>query len=140
MKPVEFIRFAEKLALQPAAVPAVLRSAASRAYYGAFHLTHDFLDSLGFQPAAKHNLHTWLIDSSYPSAQKLARCLADLQTERVRADYELNRLSAESPNAARRAVEMARDFESHFAECQSEEVREQIAKDVRRFLAKQKQP
>ncbi len=58
MKPVEFIRFAEKLAIQPAVVPAVLRSAASRAYYGAFHLTHEFLVSLGFQPGAKHNLQT----------------------------------------------------------------------------------
>lgn len=137
MKPGEFIRFAEKLAVQPGAVPAVLRTAASRAYYGAFHLTREFLIDLGFRPGANHNLHNWLTDSSHPAAKKLARCLSDLQTERIRADYELDRTGPESPNSARRAVEMARDFETYLADCQSQAAREQITKDVRACLAKQ---
>lgn len=139
MKPAEFIRFAERLVVQPAAVPAALRSAASRAYYGAYHLTDEFLVSLGFHPDANHNLHTWLIGSLHPAAQKLGRCLADLQTGRVAADYKLSRLDAESPKSARRAIELARDFEAYYADCQSPEAREQIARDVRSFLAKQRQ-
>lgn len=136
MKPPEFIRFAEKLAVQPSPVPAALRSAASRAYYGAYHLTLEFIESLGFSPGYNHDLPRWLANCPLLAARKLGQKLADLQSNRVKADYRLAQLDTESPSFARQSVELATDFERLLKECQPADAPAEIAAHIKAFLAK----
>lgn len=44
----DFIQFAGKIAVLPSSDAAALRTAVSRAYYGAFHLAKELLRDLGF--------------------------------------------------------------------------------------------
>lgn len=136
MNPAEFIRLAEKLSVQQAAVPAVLRTATSRAYYGAFHLTRQYFISLGFQPGASHDLPRWLSNCPHELGTKLGNFLSELQTQRIKADYRLVEPQFESPRFAQLAVERAIDVERLLGECQSAEARVEIAAHIKAFLAK----
>jgi len=133
MKPTEFTAFAERLAVQPATTPASIRSATSRAYYGAFHLVREFLEQLEFQPGGQHNLHLWFLDCSEPHGGAIGRLLGNLQSYRIKADYRLELLFTEEPLYARRAVEAAREIETLLAACQHEPVRSILRNELNRF-------
>jgi hypothetical protein len=126
MKPAEFVRFAEATLNRPAPVPAALRSVASRAYYGAYHLIRACFE---FKTGRK--IEDKLLKAcSHPDAKKLGMLLGELQEGRILADYKLDRGSAETPNAARRSIEMAREIENLLVVFQSEETRDQVQREV----------
>ena len=133
MRPSEFTAFAERLVVQPATTPASIRSASSRAYYGAYHLVREYLEQLGLRPGAQHNLHLWFADCSEPHGKRIGRLLSSLQSNRIKSDYRLDEAAAEDPQSARRAVEEARQIESLLAACQQEPVRSILRNELERL-------
>jgi len=93
MNPREFLDLAITLLGNSAA--ADLRSAISRAYYAAFHVTRDFLMALGFlvPNADKAHAFLWLRLSNCGDARfvDVGVRLNDLRSNRNVADYDLGR-------------------------------------------------
>jgi uncharacterized protein (UPF0332 family) len=122
-----FITLAGKLAAAPAAEEASYRTAVSRAYYGAFHVARQFLVELGFKPLASANVHAfvrhYLAASNHPDACLAASQMADLQTARNRADYDLDNVDVGTRNYAMLIVERAHRVVSALDKCrQGDEV------------------
>jgi hypothetical protein len=134
MNPAEFVRFAEATLNRPAPVPAALRSVASRAYYGAYHQIRACFEFKTDRKIEDRLLKT----CSHPDAKKLGVLLGDLQSSRILADYKLEQVAAETPNSARRAIEMAREIETLLNVFQNMDVREQVQMEVDSHLAKMK--
>jgi hypothetical protein len=138
MKPAEFVRFAESILNRPAAVPAALRSVTSRAYYGAFHLACEYLVSLSISAERNHKVNMWLIQCTHPSARRLGNALGELQTSRIKADYRLDQPAAETPDSARRSIELAQEVEMLLTELGAEDIRDQIRQELGDLLARQR--
>jgi len=89
----DFLVLAQSLA--PAATEAAWRSAASRAYYAAFHVARQFLEGLGFAvpPGEKAHAYLWLRLSNCgdPPTVQVGRVLRALRQDRGIADYNLKR-------------------------------------------------
>lgn len=92
----EYLRFAEHLTEgdgTPPAREAQLRSAVSRAYYAAFHLSLNHLrDHQQVQVPEKGNIHRWVIEQftdSVDAAHRVVGANLDrLRDHRNEADYE----------------------------------------------------
>jgi hypothetical protein len=140
MRANEFTAFAERLAVQPATTPAGIRSASSRAYYGAYHQTREFLLALGFATGQQHNLQLWFIDCTEPIAHELGKLLGELQSDRILADYRLEQSKPEEPCSARLSVERARRIETLLAQCGSEPLRSAIKEELVSNLDKRQSP
>lgn len=116
----DFILLAGRLAAGPNPSPIVLRTATSRAYYGGYHLTHQFLASLAIAPGERHNLHEYLCNSGNRDAEQAGKVLEDLYSRRRLADYKLDRADVENVKFAQYAVELAHAFRSHLDKCRAE--------------------
>jgi len=116
----DFIVLAGRLAAGPNSSPVVFRTAISRAYYGGYHLTHQFLASLAIAPGERHNLHEFLCNSGNRDAEQAGKILEDLYSRRRLADYKLDRADVESAKFAQYAVELAHEFRIHLDKCRSE--------------------
>ena len=90
-----------------------LRTAASRAYYGAYHLAVAALTTRGFrvkQNAYGHQeVYNLFWGSGHAEARKVASLLDDLRTERIKADYRMDDSRFQGPRTAMMCVEMAED-------------------------------
>lgn len=128
MMPFEFIDFAQWLAIQPASTPATLRSISSRAYCGAFHLTKALLRKLGQPITSKHDAHIWLVGSKSEEAHQAGRLLAELNNERIKADYDLADKLAETIHITRRNVERATELQTLLQKCETLPPAEVIAR------------
>jgi len=121
MDPAAFIALAGKLAAAPASDEASYRTAVSRAYYGAFHIARLFLVELGFKPVGNTNVHAfvrhYLAGSNQPDACTAASQLADLQSARNRADYDLDDRNAGTRGNAMVVVERAHRVISALDRC-----------------------
>lgn len=126
MTGTEFIALASKLTANPALgdAEARFRSAASRAYYGAFHLARLFLLELGSHVVKNATGHTeayrLLWSSRQPDAQTAARLLTTLRSERNRADYNLDDPRFREQRTAIQAVEMAHEVRKLLDRCRQE--------------------
>jgi uncharacterized protein (UPF0332 family) len=115
----EFLDFAENLYAEPnkpGPPEAAFRSAASRAYYAAFHAAFDLGKSRGFTPAFNGDDHKGLINyflnlqPKNPQATKLSTKLDRLRDYRRRADYD-NLLGTPAPQSiAYYAIGMAKEI------------------------------
>jgi hypothetical protein len=135
----DFIEFAGKLAARPQASEAEQRSAISRAYYGACHLAKTYIQSLGIPVSASmHDLPRWLSSNPHAFAQLAGQRLSDLQTQRIRADYDIDKpLARQGANAlqhVRLCVERAREVESLLKNCEPEEIKSQVKAGLEQFL------
>src|SRR5438128_7800366 len=69
------------------------RSAASRAYYAAFHVARDLLTALGFTTPTADRAHDYLYhrlnNCGVPAVQQASSVLHDLRRRRNRADYDI---------------------------------------------------
>jgi uncharacterized protein (UPF0332 family) len=87
------------------------RSAASRAYYAAFHVTRDLLTALGFTTPYAERAHDYLYhrlnNCGEAAVQQTASLLNELRRRRNRADYDIH-TSFAGPIAAR-AIAQADD-------------------------------
>lgn len=118
----------------PAADEATYRTAVSRAYYGAFHVAHLFLIELGFSPLANASVHGfvrhYLNGSGNPDACLAASELNRLQTERNRADYNLNEPNVGSRRFAMLMVERAHRVVSAVESCRADDLRATIRQAI----------
>jgi uncharacterized protein (UPF0332 family) len=71
------------------------RSAISRAYYAAFHISRDLLEALGFTVPFGDQAHAYLYrrlqNCGHPLVASAGMSLDRLRSERNRADYDLHR-------------------------------------------------
>ena len=88
----DFVACAEQFARGP--TEAVLRSAVSRAYYGAFHEALALLHACGVWLPKTEQIHVkvghCLLDCGTPDAAEAGRELEILRSKRKVADYDLN--------------------------------------------------
>jgi uncharacterized protein (UPF0332 family) len=120
----EFIDVATRLAVATTATAGTYRSAVSRAYYGAYHLAREFLNSLGFHASRGSNEHQWVqrhfCNCQLLVASQLGRLLENLHVSRKEADYDLQATGNDSAPAARLAVLRAEQIKSLLIACQNE--------------------
>ena len=128
MTGADFITLAEKLAASGDEVS--LRSAVSRAYYGAFHLAREFLESIQRPVPRNANAHgqiaRQLQHSQHPDACRAGSLLADLHSDRIRADYRLDYPQAGTELFAKRCLKTAREIQTAISACQDEPARSEI--------------
>ncbi len=100
------------------------RTAASRAYYGAYHLAVAALTTWGLkvkQNAYGHqDVYNLFWGSGHAEARKVASLLDDLRTERIKADYRMDDSRFQEPRAAMMCVEMAEDAKRYLERCHSD--------------------
>jgi len=133
----DFIRLAHRLALGPRAAEAEFRTAASRAYYGAFHLVSEFLDSIGCyvpeSPAAHAFVQLRLSQCEQPDAVMAGLLLRDLHSERLKADYRLRNAKSGTKEFALYCIETTARFESALATCSAEPARTDVIAGIRAY-------
>ena len=114
MTGADLIHLAGDLVTEAAGREAYVRCATSRAYYGAFHLARDLILDIDstVSPLNHGTLPQCLARSNQPEALKAAQMLSDLQSNRVLADYALDKNKAASPKFAMMNVQMARKIQS----------------------------
>lgn len=138
MTPTEFVDFAGKLAASGSGGEAAIRSAVSRAYYGAFHLTLQFLAELGVPTPANAASHVLIqhcmIGSGHAEAQRAGRLLSSLHTDRITADYRLSDTRIASFEAARMRVEMADTIRSILEACRHEPMRTELRSAINDYV------
>src|SRR5579864_8909142 len=71
------------------------RSAVSRAYYSAFHVSRQLLNECGFAVPRADQAHAYLwlrlSNAGHPDVQKAGAQLSFLRQERNKADYDIER-------------------------------------------------
>jgi uncharacterized protein (UPF0332 family) len=130
-----FIALAGKLAAGSSPDAATCRTAVSRSYYGAFHLAKAFLVSLGVPISRSHGevLHV-LQEAGVARAREAGGHLSNLQSLRIKADYELASPAAETASAARRSVELAANIQSIIRELDTEANRPAVKAGAEAYL------
>jgi uncharacterized protein (UPF0332 family) len=98
------------------------RSAASRAYYGAFHLARAFLvDHLKQHILRNHHGHRQVLEQLTqlvnPEATRAMRLLHELRRDQNSADYDLAATAFRDANKARVCVEMAESIRIALEKC-----------------------
>ena len=86
----EFIRFAGLLVARFASDEAALRTAVSRAYYGAYHVAIRLLSRACTERLDHGSVRRLLKESGNPVAGQAGRRLDNLQSDRIKADYRLD--------------------------------------------------
>ena len=124
----DFIILAGRLATS--ADEASLRSAVSRAYYGAFHLALRFLEDIERPVPQNANAHVYvarqLQRSGQSDAYRAGSLLGDLHTERIKADYRLDNPRIGTTAFARLCVERASVIQTALTKCRAEPARSEI--------------
>lgn len=135
MNAAEFIAFARKLVVLPAAhCPAGYRSITSRLYYGIYHETLEFIENdLGFVHRKRddnENKHLfileYLIGSDEERALDLASQIRQMHQRRKDADYELAKRHVDEDGHAIESVSRADRILSAIDECRRDPLRTEI--------------
>lgn len=140
MTPVDFIRFAGRLAASGTGGEAAVRTIAGRAYYGAFHLVLSYLELLGFAVPANSNAHglvrRYLSGSGHSDMVRVSEFLANLHAVRIRADYRLSDARFGDFEVARRYVENADEVRMLLDGCTQEPIRTDVRDAINAYLAR----
>ena len=106
------------------------RSAVSRAYYGAFHLSCALLSDFGITVRRNADGHSEVYRALWATqvreAQQVARLLSSLRSERNRADYDLLDPEFRKRETATVNVEAAHEIRLLVEACRREPVRSAI--------------
>jgi uncharacterized protein (UPF0332 family) len=122
----EFLTLAGRIVATPTLgnAEARLRTATSRAYYGAFHLAVAILATWGFKVKRNAYGHQEVYNlfwgSGHSEARKVASLLDDLRTERIAADYRMDDQRFSESETAMMCVEMGLAVRLALERCQSE--------------------
>jgi uncharacterized protein (UPF0332 family) len=138
----EFIQFAGKLAaFSPPSEPA-LRSAVSRAYYGAYHTALELLEKASIQDKSRnHGKNVQKLQNSGNIICKTAGdLLSDFQSQRVKADYELQSAGFGTPTLAFRAVEVAAKIRDLLSQCHDERTLAEVKAGIAAYMKKTRGP
>jgi uncharacterized protein (UPF0332 family) len=115
---------------------AELRSATSRAYYGAYHLAVQFVQVQYGWRCRSDNQHQWIqrhfTNCVHADARFVGRLLSHLHEQRKLADYVLQQTSVEQPAAARASVERAEEVRQILGSLQPHDL-QQIAEEMQRY-------
>jgi uncharacterized protein (UPF0332 family) len=99
MEPHDFHRLAAQLANSTQA--AELRTAISRAYYAAYHVSAALLEAMGFRPsrgpAGHGDVRNRLSNSGDLEIMRVGNQLGQLHSQRIAADYHLHNTGVENP-------------------------------------------
>lgn len=135
----EFIEIAGKIAATGRNA-ASIRTAISRAYYGAFHLAKAFLDVIGVQPPKNANTHAFVrmrfMNCGQENGELVGLLLRDLYADRLAADYDLLNKKVESIGCARTRVEIASQIQSALSACRDATIRDKIKAGVENYERK----
>lgn len=116
-----------------------LRSAVSRAYYGAFHVAKQFLVDCGvivpIDFAAHRNVCWCLANSSEPSIVEAGRRLEALRTTRNNADYNLTTARFARNLYAKAQVERAVEIVNLLSPYQAAAARAKVAPTIRGYAS-----
>jgi hypothetical protein len=135
----DFLRVASILASGRAMDEAIARTAVSRAYYGAFHITIEYFDALGVQSFGHGEPRHLLAASKHDEAMTAGNILADLQNARVRADYKLDDRSI-NMTVARKLIESAFEFRDLIDKCSEPVAMAEIQEVLVRYIAQRRGP
>jgi uncharacterized protein (UPF0332 family) len=132
----DFFTLAQRLAVRP--TEAERRTAVSRAYYAAFHLALQLIDSRFGVVVPINQAHVKLAfclqsGTTNTTAVDAGQLLATLRDARKIADYQLNSLAPASDEWARLQVEIAHDAISAIKACASEQDLATIMNEVRDY-------
>lgn len=140
----EIIDFAAQLAENRTAGEVSYRSAASRAYYGAFHIACSLLRDLGFPVPKSGQGHDYvykrLLSCGHPGAVDAARKLGNLRTERNIADYDLAHGKFKKQKNARLCAARAREAARSLDACRSEPARATVHSGIIAFEERLRRP
>lgn len=131
----DFVDIAGKLLASASnPTPALCRTIISRAYYGAFHLARAYLRELGFSPGNNHRdtLHPVQVVSDV-NAREAGKRLSDLQTHRIKADYDLSDTICHRVEVVREQVENAAEVRVFLDRCLQEPARSQIKAEIEAY-------
>ncbi len=124
----DFIALADKLGSNQD--EASLRSAVSRAYYGAFHLAREFLEAIRRPVPRNVNAHVevarQLQRSGQRDAYRAGSLLGDLHSKRIKADYRLDDQRVGTIPFTELCIETAREIQSAIKACHTEPARGEI--------------
>lgn len=138
MTPNEFISVATQLLAGEG--EGRFRTAVSRAYYGAFHFSREFLVEcgvvIGIDAVAHRNVRWCLANSDDPRIKNLAKALEHLRKARNDADYELSSTQFAGRSAAKTEVERAVEIYTVLAAYQVAEAKNRVAPNIRAYAAK----
>ena len=142
MNPREFNELAKVLAAGNR--PSEFRSAISRAYYAAFHVALEQLESMGFVvahgPAAHAEVPRLLLNSSDTELVRIGGSLVDFRGARNKADYQLRNTRLESATVAEVHVGNADWIIRELDACGVEPRRSQIIAGINLYLEKLRPP
>lgn len=137
MDPNEFISVATQLLASHG--EGRLRSAVSRAYYGAFHLARDFIADCGvvipIDIQAHRNVLWCLANAAEPTLEEVARGVRSLRDARNGADYDLLSKRFISHGLARNDVERAVEITMLLAAYRKDDERNRVAPKIRAYAA-----
>lgn len=120
MEPKKFLELAQALAFETPQ-PAKLRTATSRAYYSAYNVSVEALESLGAQINKGHGGHgqvqRFLGNSKDEELQQISSDLGTLHSSRISADYRLADQRTENPNNVKLFVQHAKKIIDTLERC-----------------------
>jgi uncharacterized protein (UPF0332 family) len=139
MSPREFIFFARRVIEASDCGPAEIRSATSRAYYGAFLSIRTFLEKVVQVPCRvggmnEHQMvQRYLINSQVPEAVELGHMLATLQQARKMADYEMEESIAEDKEEALLNVDRAERILAALQACSGLAIQQRLKAGITQY-------
>jgi hypothetical protein len=132
MNPRDFCQLAERLV--DGGSPAELRTAISCAYYTAYLVAVEILEGMAFRinkgPGGHGDVQHHLNNSGDVDLEHVSSQLGDLQSKRIRADYQLDRPDVENPKTAHAIVIQASQMIETLDRCCSGERRPQIIQGI----------
>lgn len=133
----DFLAVAASLLAQPDSPEAVGRTVVSRAYYGTFHLARGLLTDLGFSVGRDHALPArWLMICGEENAREAGKLLAELQGERIKADYDLATARFRQRKLVQELVELAFEMQRLIRACQAEPARSAVKAGIEAYQRK----
>lgn len=136
MEPKKFLELAQVLAFEPPQA-AKLRTATSRAYYAAYNVTVQTLDTLGVQIPKSPNGHgqvlNFLGNSKNEELQQISSDLGTLHSNRIAADYRLSDQKAENSTTVKALVQHAKKIIDTVERCCAGPNKQAIAKAMKDY-------
>jgi len=138
MNPREFQTLAAKLASGRS--PSEIRTAISRAYYSAFNVGVELLEGIGLGVSKGSSSHgeveRKLSNSANIDVEKVGSQLSDLRSQRIRADYRLDKKEVENHKNALALVQQAHKMIQTLDTCFAGPHRGEITRAIREYLEK----
>lgn len=137
MDPSDFLDLADDLL--DVVSDARYRTSVSRAYYGAFHVARQLVETQGVvlpKDAESHNkTQRCLEHCGDEDVRSAASRLASLRTDRNIADYRLDDRRFTNKKNVQLRIRIAREIVSQLAACDTEPLRSTVHKGVRTYAA-----